>query len=81
MPEYRCNMLDERGDVLFPADIVAEDLEGAIRHAFEVLRLSNRDTSVSRRVYALEVWSDDGRLFPRELGTFGDEMRNNAPTK
>jgi len=36
MPEYRCNMLDRRGEVVFPADVVAEDLAAALQHAFEV---------------------------------------------
>jgi hypothetical protein len=36
MPDFRCNMLDQRGNVLFPADVVAEDLEAALRHAFDV---------------------------------------------
>lgn len=26
MPSYRCKMLGENGDILFPADIVAESL-------------------------------------------------------
>ena len=48
MPDYRCNMLDQRGDVLFPADVVAEDLAAALRHAFDVLRQSNQGTPLSR---------------------------------
>jgi hypothetical protein len=27
MPDFHCNMLDEHGYPLFPADIVANDLE------------------------------------------------------
>jgi hypothetical protein len=57
MPDFRCNMLDQRGNVLFPADVVAEDLEAALRHAFDVLHTSNRSASLSKRVYALEVWA------------------------
>ena len=65
MPEYRCNMLDQRGSVLFPADIVADDLEAALRYAFEVLRTSNQHASLSTRVYALEVWAGTSKLFTR----------------
>ena len=74
MPGYRCNMLDQRGDVLFPADIVAEDLASALRHAFDVLRQSNQGTPSSKQVYALEVWADEGKLFTRELGALADAM-------
>jgi hypothetical protein len=63
MPDFRCDMLDERGGILFSADITAETLEGAIRHASDVLHTSNR-SSASRRVYAFEVWSGTSRLFP-----------------
>jgi hypothetical protein len=63
MPDYRCKMLDERGNMLFPADITAENLEAAIQHASDVLHSSNRSL-VSRRVYAFEIWSGTTRLFP-----------------
>jgi hypothetical protein len=68
MADYRCNMLDEHGDVLFPADVVAENLETALRHAFDVLNRTNKLSSTSRRVYALEVWSGISRLFSAEMG-------------
>jgi hypothetical protein len=63
MPDYHCKMLDERGNTLFPADITAESLEMAIRHATDVLHTSNQSLA-SRRVYAFEVWSGRNRLFP-----------------
>jgi hypothetical protein len=63
MPDYCCKMLDERGGVLFPSDIAAENLEAAIRHASDILRTSNQSAS-SRRVYAFEVWAGSSRLFP-----------------
>jgi hypothetical protein len=80
MPEYRCNMLDRQGDVLFPADVVAEDLEAALRHAFDVLHKSNLSSAASNRVYALEVWAGTSRLFTRELGALVDAVadRNRA---
>jgi hypothetical protein len=66
MPSYRCNMLGENGDILFPADIVAESLAAALQHASKIRRMSNEGTSNSRQVYAFEVWSDNGRLYPQE---------------
>ena len=74
MPGYRCNMLDQRGDVLFPADVVAEDLATALHHAFDVLRQSSQGTPLSKRVYAVEVWADTNKLFTRELGALVDAM-------
>jgi len=72
MPEFRCDMLDEHGHTLFSADIIAEDLEGAVRHAFDILRTSNQSSS-SRQVYSFEVWRGTSRLFPShpnaKLGT------------
>ena len=66
MLDFSCKMLDERGSILFLADFVAETVEDAIRHASQVLRTSNLSSS-SRRVYAFEVWSNTGRLFPPPL--------------
>ena len=63
MADFHCKMLDERGGILLPADITAETLEAAIRHATDILRTSNQ-SSASRRVYAFEVWSGTSRLFP-----------------
>ena len=64
MPDFRCDMLDERGRILFSADIAAETEEAAIRHGTDILRTSNQ--SSSRRVYAFEVWSGTSRLFPAQ---------------
>jgi hypothetical protein len=63
MPNFRCKMLDERGGTLFSEDINADTLESAILHASNVLHTSNQP-SMSRRVYAFEVWSGTSRLFP-----------------
>ena len=73
MPEFRCNMLDQRGDVLFPTDVVADDLEAALRHAISMLR-TNQPASPLQRVYALEVWAGTNKLFRRELGALVDAM-------
>jgi len=74
-------MLDQRGDVLFPADVDAEDLEAALRHAFDVLRKSNQAASLSKRVYALEVWAGTSKLFTRELGALVDAMGERRPAR
>jgi hypothetical protein len=68
MPDFRCNMLDERGRTLFPAEIVAEHLEGAIRHAFDILRTSNQSSS-SRQIFSFEVWCGTKRLFPAQVSS------------
>jgi hypothetical protein len=81
MPDYRCNMLDQRGDVLFPADVVAEDLATALQHAFDVLRRSNQGTPLSKRVYAVEVWGGTDKLFTRELGALVDAMGDHSLAK
>jgi hypothetical protein len=81
MPDYRCNMLDQRGDILFPADVVADDLEAALRHAFDRLRKSNQRASLSKRVYAVEVWAGTSKLFTRELGALADAIGDQRPAK
>ncbi len=81
MPDYRCNMLDQRGDVLFPADVVAEDLSTALQHAFDVRRQSNQGMPLSKRVYGLEVWAGTSKLFTRELGALVDAMGDHRPAK
>jgi hypothetical protein len=64
MPNFRCYMLDEHGDILLPADIVAETVSVAIRHAFEILESNNLSPVSFRQIYAFEVWNGDGRVFP-----------------
>jgi hypothetical protein len=68
MPEFRCNMLDDDGDILFPADIVAESLSIAIRHAFDNISRYNA-VAVTKRAYAFEIWTDDGKVFPKPAET------------
>ena len=71
MPDFRCDMLDEHGHMLFPAEIVAENLDAAIQHASAILRVSNQSSS-SRRVYSFEVWADRTRLFPPQVNAKSD---------
>jgi hypothetical protein len=58
MLDYHCHMLNERGDILFPADIIAETLDAATRHAFHILQTSNEGASPSERAYGFEVWRE-----------------------
>jgi hypothetical protein len=67
MHDYRCQMLDEHGDILFPADIVADMLDDALQHAFDIFRRSIQAQTSSRRVYASEVWAGSSQLFPEPL--------------
>jgi hypothetical protein len=45
---YRCNILNENGDIIFPGGIVAPTLDAAIKHGYCILRTSNQSTSPSR---------------------------------
>ena len=81
MPYFRCNMLDQRGDVLFPANVDAEDLGAALQHAFDVLSKSNHGAASSKRVYALEVWDGPSKLFTRELRALIETMGADRPAK
>lgn len=64
MPDYRCHMLDQRGNILFPSDVIAESLDAALRGAFDIFRRTNEAPSVTRRAYAFEVWAGTSRVFP-----------------
>ena len=64
MPNFRCYMLDEHRDILFPTDIIAETVSAAIRRAFGILESNNLSPLSFRQVYAFEVWNADGRVFP-----------------
>jgi hypothetical protein len=55
---FRCQMLDEHGHILFPADIVAESLHIAIQRAFQIRDTRNEAASSSERVYGFKVWHD-----------------------
>jgi hypothetical protein len=55
---FRCQMLDRDGEVLFPADIIAETLDIAVQQAFHIRRTRNQDAAAAERVYAFRVWHD-----------------------
>jgi hypothetical protein len=58
MLEYHCHMLDEHGEILFPADLIAEALDAAIREAFRILHTNNEGAAPSERVCGFEVWRE-----------------------
>jgi hypothetical protein len=64
VPEYRCDMLYEHGELLFSADIIAENLGDAICHATEIFHANNRSLSSQLLVYLLEIFSKMDRLYP-----------------
>jgi hypothetical protein len=55
-------MLDARGDVLIPADIVAETQASASYHARDIHRMSNMASS-SSKVFAFEIWFGNRNLY------------------
>jgi hypothetical protein len=55
---FRCQMLNEDGGVLFPADIVAESSHFAIQHAFHIRDTRIEAGSSSERVYGFKVWHE-----------------------
>jgi hypothetical protein len=55
---FRCQMLDRQGDILFPADIVAETMDIAIQQAFQIRQERNQAAAAAERVYAFRVWHD-----------------------
>ena len=62
MLEFHCHMLDERGDILFPTDIIAESLDAAIQDAFRILHTSNEGATSLERVCGFEVWHEPSAL-------------------
>ncbi len=80
MPDFRCTMLDARGDVLFPADIVAETQTSAIQHARGIQRMSNKASSASNWVCAFEVWFGSRRLYSESSVKEPDsQVRSHSP--
>jgi hypothetical protein len=62
MRNYRCYFVDERGHILFPADISAGNLEAAKQHGFAILRECASSLPIPPR--AVEIWEGDIMLFP-----------------
>ena len=68
MAEFRCFFMDERGHILFPAELTADDLETAKRHAFSILE-ARTDSATPEfdefrlPIASLEIWAGDVMLF------------------
>jgi hypothetical protein len=61
MRDYRCYFLNERGHILFPADISAGDLEAAKQHGFAILQEGASSLPIPPRT--IEIWEEDVMLF------------------
>jgi hypothetical protein len=62
MANFRCYFIDGNGQVIFPADIDADDLDAAKHFAFDIL--CAEDTVRSSVVHGLEIWQGRTRLYP-----------------
>jgi hypothetical protein len=58
---YRCYFLDDADHILFPAEISAEDLEAAKRHAFVIVR--EQPERCSTKLTSIEIWQGTIQLF------------------
>jgi hypothetical protein len=63
MPEYRAYVLDEHDHILFPIEIVEEDLSAAVHLGLEVLHSAQRGELYSGAQY-IELWQGAKRVFP-----------------
>jgi hypothetical protein len=63
MPDYRCDVLDSQDHIIFQADIVAEGIGYAVRHAWRILRDDQQHNPTSRSAN-VEVWQRGIRVFP-----------------
>lgn len=59
MPFFRCVFVDEFGHTVFPADITADNLETAKRHAFVILE--NPASVPDSR--SIEIWQGGAMVF------------------
>jgi hypothetical protein len=63
MPEYRASVLDEHNQILFPIEVVAEDLGAAVGLGLEVLQNAQCGEHSPSAQY-LELWQGDKCVFP-----------------
>ena len=61
MQDYRCYFLDDHDHILFPAEISAEDLDAAKRHAFGIVQ--ERPEEHSTIPTSIEIWQGAIQLF------------------
>ncbi len=61
MNEYCCYFLSQSGYSLFPADIIADSLEDAKKHCFDIL--DDCASSLPTPPRSIEIWKADIMLF------------------
>jgi hypothetical protein len=61
LQDYRCYFLEDADHILFPAEISAEDLEAAKRHAFGIVREQPKEHSTI--LTSIEIWQGTIQLF------------------
>ena len=61
MQEFRCYFLDDHDHILFPAEISADDLEAAKRHAFGIVQ--EQPEKRSTMPTSIEIWQGTIQLF------------------
>ena len=61
MPFFRCVFVDEFGHTVFPADITADNLETAKRHAFVILE--NPASDARQPLQSIEIWQGGAMVF------------------
>ena len=69
MQDYRCYFLDDADHILFPAEITAEDLEAAKRHAFGIVR--EQPERRSTKPTSIEIWQGTIQLFRSSVSAGG----------
>jgi hypothetical protein len=61
MQDFRCYFLDNHDHILVPAEISAEDVEAAKRHAFGIVR--EQPQKHSTMPASIEIWQGTIQLF------------------
>jgi hypothetical protein len=61
MQDFRCYFLDNHDHILFPAEISADDLEAAKRHAFGIVQ--DQPEKHSAMPTSIEIWQGTIQLF------------------
>ena len=69
LQDYRCYFLDDADHILFPAEISAEDLEAAKRHAFGIVR--EQPERRSTKPTSIEIWQGTIQLFRSSVSAGG----------
>jgi hypothetical protein len=79
MSDFRCYMFNVEGEILFGVNIIAETLDTASEHAFELRHAKNENRPPSRIIHAVEVWLGSNRLFPEPTDAWATNRRVAQP--